>query len=363
MESKANKNRICFLISSISQAGGTGRVCAIISNKLAQLGYDVTVVSFFGEHSYFALEHTVKTQMLFQRRYPFKLILPYVVIKLRSVIKKAKPDFLINVDTALFPYSYYSSLGLKFKNIAWEHFNFNVTLNAGIRVYGRKLAAKYAACVITLTEKDKQNWLQNLHCQAPVVAVSNPSPFGVEEIDFSRKQKIVIAVGRLTHQKGFDRLIQIWNSVLTSVPDGWELHIVGSGELEGALKSQIKSFNLTSSVHIIPANNHIQTNYDTASIYCMTSNYEGFPMVLLEAQNFGLPLISFDVETGPAEIIKDNGFLIKDGDNNAFADALLELIKNEEKRIEMGQKSLKYADNYLVDNVIKHWIKLFNHLN
>jgi hypothetical protein len=136
VESKANKNRICFLISSISQAGGTGRVCAIISNKLAQLGYDVTIISFFGEHSYFALEQNVKTEMLFKRRYPFKFILPFVILKLRSVIKKAKPDFLINVDTALFPYSYYSSLGLKFKNIAWEHFNFNVTLNASIRVYG-----------------------------------------------------------------------------------------------------------------------------------------------------------------------------------------------------------------------------------
>lgn len=355
----ANK-AICFFISSISEAGGTGRVCALIANELVERGYNVTILSFYGKDTFFKLHSAVKTVMLFNRQYAFKLMLPYVVFKIRKQLLKIKPDILINVDTALFPYSHYSSLGMKIKNVAWEHFNFNVTLNAQVRKFGRQLAAKNAACIVTLTEKDKQNWLNNLICKGPVIAINNPSSFRSGAIDFDKKENIALAVGRLTYQKGFERLIDTWSIIKEKAPAGWKLCIVGSGELKTNLQDQIERLLLNSDIEIIPATSQIQEYYLNASIYCMTSLFEGFPMVLLEAQNYGLPLVSFDCETGPAEIIRDNGFLVKDNDKEAFANAVLKLINSKELRQEMGERSLQNAKNYTIDSIINHWIALFN---
>lgn len=355
---------ICFFISSINKTGGTERVCISIANKLSQLGYRVTILSMYGKEPFFKVDSKVSLIQVYQNKYPFKLFLPLVILTLRSKISKIKPDVLINVDTAMFIYSFVSALGLKLKNVVWEHFNFNSALNSKVRVIARRLAARYSNAIITLTQKDNNNWRHQLDCKAPLITIHNPSPFSNLSGYSQIKNLIVLSVGRLTYQKGFDRLLDVWEIVQNNNYLSWKLHIVGSGELKEQLKQKIEDLKLNNSVKLFPATDQIETHYQTASIYCMTSRFEGFPMVLLEAQSFGLPLVSFDCETGPSEIIKnnENGILVKNGDQEAMAKSLMLLIDTPEKRLATEKKAYENSLQYNIDIIIKSWINLFDTL-
>lgn len=352
------------MISSINLFGGTGRVCTDIANKFAQLNYEVTILSFYGDQPYFKLDPAVKVVAAFDKKYNFKLFLPFVVLKLRRKIQQVNPDILINVDSALFVYSLVSTYQLGIKNIVWEHFNFHVSLGASVRVWARRLAVKYADAIVTLTKQDKSNWEDNLNCRVPIVTIPNPSPF--HNLTYNRnKAKIVLSAGRLTYQKGFDRLLDVWHMVKQhAAAEDWKLHVVGSGELQIELENKINTLQLTPSVQLIPATTNIQEHYRNAGIYCMASRFEGFGMVLIEAQAFGIPVVSYDCEAGPAEIISNdqNGFLVKDGDATALKTALLNLMENEGERLRMGEQSFNNSFNYTIDVVIENWIALFNHI-
>ncbi|MDB5110381.1 MAG: putative glycosyltransferase, partial [Mucilaginibacter sp.] len=164
--------KICFFISSISQAGGTGRVCTNIANKLSELGYEVTILSMYGKTPFFELSPDITVVAAFNKKYNFKLFLPYTIFRLRRKITTINPDILINVDSALFLYSLVSGLGVRFKNIVWEHFNFNVTLNSKVRIVSRRLAALFSDAIVTLTHTDKNNWEKNLNCKAPIFIIN-----------------------------------------------------------------------------------------------------------------------------------------------------------------------------------------------
>lgn len=352
--------KICFFISSITLTGGTERVCSLIANKLSQLGYQVTILSMYGETSFFKLEENVKVVSVFQKKYAFKLFLPVVIFKLRKSIKTINPDILINADSALYIYSLVCSYGFDFKNIVWEHFTFHVSLNTIVRGFSRKLAAKYSDAIITLTHKDNDNWKSNLSCKAPIYTINNPLPFNNSAYEDNLRKSTILSVGRLSFEKGFDRLIDVWNTIKSHGYQDWELHIVGSGELKQNLEHQIHTLNLGNSVKLLSATNKIEAHYQHASIYCMTSRFEGFGMVLIEAQSFGLPVVSYNCEAGPSEIISsENGILVQDGDKQALENALIFLIDHKEIRLKMGEKAFENSSNYNIDEIIKKWIKLF----
>jgi glycosyltransferase involved in cell wall biosynthesis len=353
--------KICFFISSISLPGGTERVCTEIATQLSKLGYQVTILSMFGSKPFFELNSAVNLVSVFEEKRNLKPILPYVVLRLRTKITRISPEVLINVDSALFLYSHTALIGLGIKKVVWEHFNFNASLNASVRVFARRLAAKYSDAIITLTNKDKTTWTTRLTCKVPVFTINNPSPFTPSKNKCDNGAQTVISVGRLTSQKGFDRLLDAWQIVKTRLASNdWDLKIIGSGESKQDLEQRINRLNISSSVKLLPQTNDIQQYYKQASIYCMASRFEGFPMVLLEAQAFGLPLVSYDCETGPSEIINsENGLLVRNGDKYALANALVRLMTSEKERQTMSAKSLKNSENYSIDVIIRNWTQLF----
>jgi glycosyltransferase involved in cell wall biosynthesis len=354
---------ICFYISCISNAGGTERVCCEIATKLAAVGYDVSIMSMYGNTPYFNLHSSISVKSVFSGKPKTRLVIPLSVYKVRSIISVLKPDILVSVDTALFSYAYIATLSMGITHVAWEHFHFNVSLGASIRVFSRRLAAKYSKAVITLTNQDALYWQGRLKCKSKVLSIPNPSPFSPLTLDVSQRKAIVLSVGRLTHQKGFDRLLHGWARIADRIEKGWELHIVGSGELKGNLQDLINSLHLGHSVKMIAGTPEIQKHYKEASIYCMTSRFEGFPMVLIEAQSFGLPIISYDCQTGPSEIISPyNGVLVPDGNEDVFAQSLLNLILNKSDRLAMGQHAFNNSSRFHINKIIDQWICLLERL-
>lgn len=176
----------------------------------------------------------------------------------------------------------------------------------------------------------------------------------------------VIAVGRLDYQKGFDRLIRAWSLVQA---DGrfadWRLDLFGQGEWRDMLAGMVKELGLTGSVSINAPVKEIGAEYVASSLLVMSSHYEGFPMVMIEAMACGLPVVSFDYKCGPRDIIRhgEDGLLVKDGDVRGLAQAMMDVMGDEARRRQMSQEARKVVSTYSEEVVMRQWERLFSALS
>lgn len=175
------------------------------------------------------------------------------------------------------------------------------------------------------------------------------------------KNKKILAVGRLTEQKGFDNLIKAFKIATTCKAKDWQLEIVGDGDEFYKLKNLIKSLDLEKKVKISGFTNEIQEHFLESSIYAMSSNWEGFGLVVTEALEFGVPVVSFKT-TGPYEILNSYncGEIVELGDLNTFAKKLEELMINFEKREEMSKCAVNRAKDFSIEKIISMWERIFN---
>ncbi|CEP81551.1 glycosyltransferase family 4 protein [Paraclostridium sordellii] len=174
----------------------------------------------------------------------------------------------------------------------------------------------------------------------------------------SLEYKTIISVGRLSKEKGYDDLIDIFKFVIEKKPD-WKLNIIGDGDQRGILEDKIDEKNLSSSVilHGYRDKKYIESMLLKSSIYAMASHEESFGIVLIEAQSFGVPCIAFDSAKGALEIIENNinGYLIENRDKQEMANKLIELIENKELRDSMGKESKKNSYKFSKENISIQW--------
>lgn len=222
----------------------------------------------------------------------------------------------------------------------------------------KKIARKFDSFVV-LTNEDREYWSE----------IPNMTSIGNAALPIPQKSdskgKRVIAVGRLDYQKGFDRLINIWGLVKKSpLSVGWRLDIFGQGEHCEQLEKLIIEKELSQSVCINPPTKDIPSEYSKSSILAMTSRYEGFPMVMVEAMSAGLPVVTFDYKCGPRDIVNHgvNGYIIKEDDIHGFAEALLELMGNSDLRFELGRNAIQVEERYSEAKVMNRWTELFDEL-
>lgn len=353
--------KICFLIGNLNLFGGTERVTSIIANNLADRGYDITIASIVnGDKPFFELNKNVKYKSLSfcnTKKLVFKL--PLIVRNLRNLLKEESIDTLIVVDTISVMFSLPAIVGLNVKHIGWEHFNFKSNLGNKKRWMIRRIAARYCDIIITLTERDRGFWLDSTMTHSKVVAISNPCPYPIQDNKYSNNENcIVLAVGRLTYVKGFDMLLKAWKDVVKEKPN-WKLQIVGDGEESSNLRNFIHNEKLSNSVEMVGSVSTVEDYYENADIFCLSSRFEGFPMVLLETLSFGLPVVSFDCATGPEEILKDtNSVLVAQNDIAMLSKELISLMDNREKRNLISQKSKEKAKQYHPMEIISKWEEL-----
>lgn len=213
---------------------------------------------------------------------------------------------------------------------------------------------------VVLTNEDRGYWgkLPNI-CVIPNAAMFVADRYS----DVSNKR--VIAVGRLDYQKGFDHLIQAWEIIHKSGKyNDWRLDIFGQGEWKEMLQGMIDESGLNSSAFINKPTKNIGKEYAESAMLVMSSNYEGFPMVMIEAMACGLPVVAFDFKCGPKDIISDgeNGLIIRNGDIEALAEGMMRLMEDTENRKRMSLNARKILDTYSEKAVMDKWIGLFNNL-
>lgn len=210
---------------------------------------------------------------------------------------------------------------------------------------------------VVLTNEDRRYW-----GDLPNIEVIPNAAMHVSDAYSDVMNKRVIAVGRLDYQKGFDRLIQAWELVQhTGKFTDWKLDIYGQGEWQEMLQQMIDKAELQNTVCLNRPTKQIGEEYVKSDMLVMSSNYEGFPMVMIEAMACGLPVVSFDYKCGPKDIIQPgiNGLLVPNGDIQALADAMMKVMEDEAYRKMLSLNARKVVDTYSEQAVMSQWIRLF----
>lgn len=222
-----------------------------------------------------------------------------------------------------------------------------------------KIVGKFDKFVV-LTNEDKGYW-----GQLPNIEVIPNAAMHIGNKYSDSTAHRIIAVGRLDYQKGFDRLIEAWAQIQKHDKyKDWHLDIFGQGEWRDMLQQMIERHGLQDNTHINRPTRDIGTEYAKSSLLVMSSNYEGFPMVMIEAMACGLPVASFDFKCGPKDIIKDgiNGLLVPNGNIDALAQAMMKIMDNDTYRKELSLNARQVVSTYSEDTVMAKWVKLFNSL-
>lgn len=175
-------------------------------------------------------------------------------------------------------------------------------------------------------------------------------------------QKRAIAVGRLSRQKGFDMLVEAWALIEKEVPD-WKLDIYGQGPLQKELQGQIDGLGLRN-IELKGFSDDIHKEYMESSLFFLSSRYEGFVLVLMEAMATGLPAVSFRCKEGPEETIDNgiNGYLVEEGNVQQFADCAIKLMKNETLLKQFASKTKKDLDRFNTAAIINQWVELLRNM-
>ena len=216
--------------------------------------------------------------------------------------------------------------------------------------------------VSTLTEGDAAAYRKALRGRTRVECMPNGVP-DVGSLRATLGDKVVVAAGRLTRQKGFDRLLPAWAKIAPEHSD-WELRIFGDGAKMGALQRQIERLGIGDSAKLMGFTPRLDEELARASLYVMSSRREGFPMVLLEAMAVGLPVVSFDCPTGPRDIVREgvDGHVVRNGDKDALAAAMSSLMRDDARRKAYGAAAVEGAKRYELPNIARRWEELFEEL-
>ena len=244
--------------------------------------------------------------------------------------------------------------------VAQEHMNFNAHRRGLARDVGRRYRSLDALAV--LTEEDRHDYAAALDGATKVVRLPNAVPPLAGE-RARPETKVAIAAGRLNSQKGFDLLVAAWRAVAAAHPD-WQLRIYGRGLQRAALQRQIREAGLSGDVLLMGATRDLGEALSQGSLFVLSSRFEGFGIVLVEAMSKGMAVVSFDCPRGPGEIIEHgrDGLLVPPGDVDGLSRALLELVEDEERRRALGTAALESARRYDPGAVGKDWVALIDEL-
>lgn len=375
------KIKIAYCIPALYYPSGMERVLTLKANYLAQHGYEIHIILTDGgdKPPYFPLDASITLHQLdidFEEPYRYSLLrrtwlykkkMRVFQKKLNQCLCSIKCDITVSLlrrDINIINRMTDGSIKMGEIHFDRLHYrNFKASwLPLCINSYIEQRWISSLICelrklskFVVLTHEDATFWseLQN------VCVIPNPVSFFPDTVsDCSSKQ--VIAVGRYVAQKGFDRLIAAWKTVADNHPD-WTLKIYGDGHLRNELQQQVVDLGLTDNCFLEYSVNDVVAKFCESSISVLSSRFEGFGLVIIEAMSCGLPVVAFTCHCGPSDIIADgkNGLLVPDGDIAGLAAGINRLIEDGELRKQMGQEARRKAAEYKLDIIGRQWIGLF----
>lgn len=376
--------KIVFFISSL-RAGGAERVATLLMNQWVDQTAQIVLVTFDTEKGdFFQVDPRIqrycigyfKTGLHF-----FKKIYQNGkrILRALQIIQKEKPDIVLSFMIDMNVLACCLKFFIKTPVILSERTYVPYYVKGGILKKILPFLYKKADIYVVQTQQGA-DWAKTFLPSQKIKVLPNPvmsssitdsavpvSPLTPSSVSVGQQigqdnQPIILAVGRLVEEKGFDRLIQVCAGCLNTYKD-WQLWIVGEGPERSNLEKQIHDLNMEDRIFLKGRCQNVTSFYVQASIFVLSSKVEGFPNVLLEAMAHGLAVISVDCLTGPRDIICDhyNGLLI-DMTDAAMEQALKQLIENKALRLQLGQNARQVQDKYALNKVAQQWIALFQQI-
>lgn len=349
--SQNDNKHITFIVRGLHDMGGIERVTLVVASMMVNVGYKVSILCIQKGVPYFEIPNEVRIYHLDDCQGKSRSA------RLKNWMSQYQPSLVIVSGTNR-PLFILRAIG-RCPLIAWEHLNATISAHPLHNLYRHYYAKR--AKIVTLSNADAKAW-QDKFPSSEVFCIPNPVTLP-KTAPSDLMNKRILAVGRLAGQKGFDLLIRAWAMIEKDYPD-WTLRIVGSGRRGKQLQKLMEKLKITSRVEMMPATPRIIDEYQNASIYALSSRYEGFGLVLVEAMQFGLPIVSFDCPHGPKEIVShgETGLLVPNGNIAAFAEALSRMISSSAMRREMSEEALKQVERFGNQVIISKWIDLINSL-
>jgi glycosyltransferase involved in cell wall biosynthesis len=348
--------RIAFVLSAL-QAGGAERVINLLSTAAVSAGWHVTIISFDRPED--PIFHVYDPRVLFIRLgIPAGVLgVPRRVAALRRVLRDNRFDRVVSFLTKINVITLVASLGLTLHVTVSERNNpASQPMNA---LWRMALAHLYArADMIVMQTVRSIACLPKRH-RSRALVIPNPVELPPGK---TRRQgpQVVVGVGRLTEQKGFDLLIAAFAKAASDIP-GWKLVIWGEGPARSSLERQIADLALDHHVTLPGLTATPGSWAEQAEIFVLSSRYEGFPNAMLEAMAAGLAIVAFDCEFGPAELIEHShtGLLVPNGAVDALSRSLAVLMRDRSRRQRLGRGARHAAARLSSDHVSRIWL---NHL-
>jgi glycosyltransferase involved in cell wall biosynthesis len=366
--------RLLYFINQIENSGGIERIVIDKVNYLAQIpDYELHLV-YYGKSdakSFYPIDASVKLWAIDEdtstHSFTKKLrSISHIYHEVCNVVDSVHPDVIVNANVRII--SYFLPLVYKsIPKIVELHFTYEglQIMNEGMygknswksavnNVLRRLFYARYDKCVVLVNDDIKAWGFRNL------VVIPNFTNLTFIPSNCCNREKMVINVGRLEDQKDHQLLIEAWKTVNKKYPD-WRLEIWGGGSLKKKLQRQISETGLQDSVFLKGQTQHIDKEYTKASIFALSSKYEGMPLVAIEAMTAGIPCVSFDI-SGIRDVITDgeDGAIVGDHTPEALAQGIVQMIDNEQLRNNMSIKSIKKVSRFEKAIVMRKWINLFD---
>ncbi len=364
------QKKILYITNQVCGPGGLERVLSIKASYFAEnMDYEVHILTLnqYDSPLFYGFSDKIIFHDIIAQRSSFKYFLEYKR-GINQIANKVCPDIVCVCDDGL--KGLFVPLYLKKRMpIIYERHtvkkvfessgtsNFINKLKYGLKNMLADWGSKRFDKFIVLTNQNANEWPK-----ADVGIISNPISFYTSNPS-SLKNKKVISVGTMSHVKGFDLLLKAWQIVIDKHPD-WELEIYGKPLLRDELSQLSQKLGIESNVKLNDPVVNIEDEYKQASLYVLSSRFEGFGMVLIEAMACGLPCVSFDCPFGPADIItdKEDGYLVSPNDINLLSEKIISLIEDEATRQRMGSKARENVKRYMPEQIAGKWDTLFKEL-
>lgn len=355
--------KLLFFIHAITGGGGE-RVLSTLVNELINRNYEVHVatridIPFAYEIDKRVLIHNLHRNFSGATSKFFKSIA--LRRNIRRISKEVKPDVIVAFMAALGCSVIFSTLGLGIPVVVSEHTNVRRSLSKSL-ILKRKLLYPFASAITVLTRHDLRLWQRKLR---NVVYMPNPINHNSEIFNTPRR-RVILAVGRVNqwHVKGFDNLIRCWGALCHDFPQ-WKLEI--AGEFDISAKEYLDSIaaeNNCINYEFLGFCKNVNEMMTTVEVFCLSSRVEGLPMALLEAMNSGCCCVSFDVTTGPREIIVNNtsGLLANDQDIADLTNKLRMVLENDNLRCCFASNAQASVERYSTERILNRWEMLFSKL-
>lgn len=347
---------ILFLEGDMSRSGGTERMTAWLAGRLCQ-NHAVHILSLYMEKLavFYPIPEAVSHSCLHSEKMSGK------ICEIRRYIRTYNISTVINVDTGMGYIGILAARGTSAQVITWEHSNFHNNWNSRWFPYIRRFAARHSDAMVVLTERDKHHYQAGIRRCAPVTVLPNPAQ--THAVSYDAESKVILSAGLLSRIKRFDLLVPVGQIVFAKHPD-WKWLLCGDGPERDALDRAVREAGLSENIILCGSVKDMESMYRSAAMYVLTSEMEGLPMVLLEAKSYGLPIVSFDIETGPGDIVRDgvNGYLVPSGDTETMADRICRLIEETELRRSFSANTTLDMEKFDAERIVGQWEQLMQSL-